>query len=230
MTVFHVTGNQLGNTALNITANGAPANTIDVSGITEMHPTTAYGDHITVNLAARSEWIGGFSLGPAESSMVVQGSGEFDNQSSNVNGTATIGANVVGAGTFNVYEAHSFGKLEFMHSVSAGQTVTDSGYELYGGEFGVVQVDNPAQYHASNVLGFGEIILEGLRATSYSYKNDILSIFDGRSVIDTLKLAVQTINGSAPVAFGVSQVGSSVVVHADGSSYHDGGTLLPVHP
>jgi hypothetical protein len=80
------------------------------------------------------------------------------------------------------------------------------------------------------VLGFGEIILEGLRATSYSYKNDILSIFDGRSVIDTLKLAVQTINGSAPVAFGVSQVGSSVVVHADGSSYHDGGTLLPVHP
>jgi hypothetical protein len=190
MTVFHVTGNQLGNTALNITANGAPANTIDVSGITEMHPTTAYGDHITVNLAARSEWIGGFSLGPA----------------------------------------HSFGKLEFMHSVSAGQTVTDSGYELYGGEFGVVQVDNPAQYHASNVLGFGEIILEGLRATSYSYKNDILSIFDGRSVIDTLKLAVQTINGSAPVAFGVSQVASSVVVHADGSSYHDGGTVLPVHP
>jgi hypothetical protein len=31
------------------------------------------------------------------------------------------------------------------------------------------------------------------------------------------------------VNFCVSQVGGSVVVHADGTSYHDGGTLLPVH-
>jgi hypothetical protein len=230
MATFNVTGNQLGNSALNITTNGAPPETINVFGTTEMHPTTAYGDHITVNLAARSEWVGGFSLGPAESSMVVKGLGKFDNLSSNVNGTAIIGVNVVGTGTFNLYEAHSTGKLEFMHSVSAGQTVTDSGYELYGGEFGVVQVDDPANYHASTVLGFGEIILEGLKGTSYSYKNDVLSLFKGSTVIDTLKLTETTINGSPPVNFGVSQVGASVVVHADGTSYHDGGTLLPVHP
>ena len=86
MPTFNVTGNQLNNTALNISTNGAPAETINVFGTTEMHPTTEYGDHITVNLEAHSEWIGGFSLGPAESSMVVQGTGQFDNLSSNVNG------------------------------------------------------------------------------------------------------------------------------------------------
>ena len=48
-------------------------------------------------------------------------------------------------------------------------------------------------------LGFGEIILEGLKATSYSFKNDLLSIFHGNTVIDTLKLAVQTVGGFAPV-------------------------------
>jgi hypothetical protein len=229
MPSFNVTGNQLNNSALNINTNGAPAETINVFGTTEMHPTTQYGDHITVNLAAHSKWIGGFGLGPAESTMVVQGTGQFDNLSSNVNGTATIDVNVIGTGTFNLNEAHSIGKLEFMHSVSAGQTVTDSGYELYGGQFGVVQVDNPSLYHASNVLGFGEIILEGLKATSYSYKNDVLTLFKGRAVIDTLKLAVQAVGSGSPVDFGVSQVGGSVVVHADGTSYHDGGTLLAVH-
>jgi hypothetical protein len=79
------------------------------------------------------------------------------------------------------------------------------------------------------VLGFGEIILEGLKATSYSYKNDVLTLFKGRAVIDTLKLAVQAVGSGSPVDFGVSQVGGSVVVHADGTSYHDGGTLLAVH-
>ena len=84
-------------------------------------------------------------------------------------------------------------------------------------------------YHAPTELGFGEIILEGLKATSYSLKNDLLSIFNGKSVVDTLNLSVETVGGSAPSHFGVSQVGSSVVIHADGSSYHDGGRLLAMH-
>ncbi len=115
--------------------------------------------------------------------------------------------------------------------MAAGQTVSDTGFEHYGPahDFGVVQVDDPAAYHASNVLAYGEIVLEGLKATSYSFKNDMLSIFHGKSVIDILKLSVQTVGGNEPVNFGVSQVGGSVVVHADGVSYHDGGNLLPLH-
>ena len=135
---------------------------------------------------------------------------------------------VVGRGTFNEDNAHGNGKLEFQHSVSAGQTVIDSGYEQYL-DFGRVQIDNPAAYHASTVLGFGEITLEGLNATSYSFKNDLLSIFHGKTAIDTLRLAVQKVGADAPVNFGVSQVGSSVVIHANGSLYSDGGKLLPLH-
>ena len=36
-------------------------------------------------------------------------------------------------------------------------------------------------------------------------------------------------HGPAPANFGVSQVGGSVVIHADGSSYKDGGVLLAHH-
>ena len=93
----------------------------------------------------------------------------------------------------------------------------------------MLQLDSPTAYHAATQLGFGEIILEGLRATSYSLKGDLLSIFNGKSIVDTMNLSVQSVGGSAPVAFSVSQVGGSVVIHADGSSYRNGGALLAHH-
>jgi hypothetical protein len=171
---------------------------------------------------------------------VSKGARQLDNdQVSSVDGTVTVGVNVVGTGSISVSATHSLGKLEFMHSVSAGQHVTISGDEAYGLQFGTLQIDSPLNYHASTTIGFGEIILEGLKATSYSFKNDILSVFNGNTVIDTLKLALsapQTTGPlpefgapSAPANFGVSRVGGSVVIHADGPKYADGGTLLPVH-
>ena len=57
----------------------------------------------------------------------------------------------------------------------------------------------------------------------------MLTLFNGKSVIDTLNLTVEKVGSGSPANFGVSQVGGSVVVHADGSAYHDGGRLLPVH-
>jgi hypothetical protein len=200
---------------------------------------------VVVDLTKTStEWIGGFTQAPLTNLYVI-GSGTFDNdwpvnstsKGSTANGTTIIGTKVVGHGTINEYQFHSSGKLEFMQSVGAGQTVTDSGYELYGGEHGVVQIDQPGQYHAQTDLGFGEIILEGLKATSYSLKPDLLSLYRGNVLVDQLKLAfmstpvtLQHDNGSgAPSNFGVSQVGGSVVIHADGSSYKDGGVLLAHH-
>jgi hypothetical protein len=215
-------------TLISVTKNAAPPVAVDVVGVRDIDVQTVYGDVVNVNLEAGSEWVGGFNLGPG-SRVNVQGSGQFYNQSSHVNGTAIIGVPVIGTGVFNVYEAHSLGKLEFMRSVSAGQHIADSGYELYGGQFGIVQVDNPATFHASVTLGFGEVILEGLKASSYSLKNDLLTLYHNGAVVDAMRMDLQTINGSAPVAFGVSQTASGVVVHADGASYHDGGTLLPIH-
>ena len=101
-----------------------------------------------------------------------------------------------------------------------------------------MQIDAPGQYHAQTDLGFGENILEGLKATSYSLKPDLLSLYRGNVLVDQLKLAFmstpvtlqQNDGGSgAPRNFGVSQVGGSVVIHADGSSYRDGGVLLAHH-
>jgi hypothetical protein len=229
---YRVTGNQLSNSALNVTTNGAPPETINVFGTTQMDFSLAYGDTATVNLADYSQWVGGFHESPGD--MVrVAGKGTFANTSSTINGTAIVGSAVVGTGKFNIYEAHSSGKLEFMHSVSAGQTVSVSGYESYGGQFGVLQVDDPAAYHATNILGFGEIILEGLRATGYTFDSlpgsmypSVLSLYNGNDRIYTTHTSVQTVNGSAPVNFGVSQTAAGVVIHADGTSYHDGGVLL----
>ena len=100
--------------------------------------------------------------------VAVNGPGVFDNTSSIVDGTATIGSNVVGAGIFSVTTTHGQAKLEFLHGVSAGQTVIDRGNVFHFGGFGLVQVDDPLSYHASTDLNFGELVLEGLKASSFS--------------------------------------------------------------
>jgi hypothetical protein len=161
----------------------------------------------------------------------VTGKGTFDNTvifstgASTANGNTIIGVNVVGRGTINEYQSHAFGKLEFIKAVGANQTITDSRNQFLGGEHGVVQIDAPSLYHAQTDLGFGEIILEGLKATSYSLKPDLLSLYKGNVLVDQVHLGFL---GTAS-NFGVSQVGGSVVIHADGSSYKDGGVLLAHH-
>jgi hypothetical protein len=212
--------------------------TISMSA-TEFASVPTHYQNTVVDLTTTSaEWIGGFTQSPATNLYVI-GSGTFDNDLvSTANGSTVIGTKVVGHGTINEYQFHSSGNLEFMQSVGAGQTVTESGYELYGGEHGVVQIDAPGQYHAQTDLGFGEIILEGLKATSYSLKPDLLSLYRGNVLVDQLKLAFMSTPvtlhqndglSGAPRNFGVSQVGGSVVIHADGSSYKDGGVLLAHH-
>ena len=227
MPTFHVTGNQTGNTALDSLAT--PYTTpeiIDVSGITRMAPTFETGDGVTIKLAAHSEWIGGFRSDPTDP-VKITGTGTFDNTGSSVDGIVTVGVNVTGAGTLSIFEDHGNARLEFMKGVGAGQTVSVSGHQSWDNEFGIEQIDAPSTYHASTELGYGEIILEGLKATSYSLKNDLLSVFNGRSIVDTMKLTTESIGNYGPQNLGVSQIGGSVVVHADGSAYN--GTLLAVH-
>ena len=215
-----------------------PKETLNMNGLTYMMVPVGgnASPDITVNISY--EWVGGFTQNPG-SHLTVTGRGIWDSSTtSTANGTTTIDVNVVGPGTINEFQSHSTGKLEFLHSVAATQTVTDSGYELYGGEFGTVQIDDPLNYHAQTKLGFGEIILEGLKATSYSLKPDLLSLYRGNVLVDQMRLEFMgtpvalgtNVHGvTTPTNFGVSQVGSSVVIHADGTSYRDGGRLLPVH-
>jgi hypothetical protein len=214
----------------NLPVYGGVNETIDVHGTSPFQVSVGgiHSPNITVDLAVVGDfWIGGFTQAPG-SSLKIIGAGEFDTSGTDTaDGFTYIGVNIVSfGGTINEFQSHSSGKLEFANSVPSTITVTDSGG---GGSHGVVQIDDPSIYHAATQLGFGEIILEGLRATSYSYHNDMLTLFNGKSVIDTLNLTVEKVGSGSPANFGVSQVGGSVVVHADGSAYHDGGRLLPVH-
>jgi hypothetical protein len=218
MTTLNITGDHTHDTSLSLLSG--VGNTINVWGRTEMDPTVNSTMMVpgrdVINLEPMSRWVGGFTGEPYTNLYIHGGSGAvFQNTSSSVNGTAIIDANVVGTGTFVNSEAHSHGKLEFMHSVSAGQTVTTESYAFCNG---VTQVDDPKDYHAANVLGFGEIILEGLKATSYSLKNDMLTLYQGNAAVYSTRLSMVPADQSSNAGrnFGVSQIAGAIDIHADG--------------
>jgi hypothetical protein len=158
-TTMNLTGNQLAGDALNV-GNGSTA-TINISRITHLNlndgSSLGPAANTTVNLAANSEWIGGFNVAPL-SHLVVNGAGTIDNISSTITGTAAIAPSVVGNGTITVGRSHGDnGKLEFLHGVSAGQTVNIT--EFYGiGRGGTVTVDDVKDFHATTNLSIGDLL------------------------------------------------------------------------
>jgi hypothetical protein len=226
---LNVTGNQLTGDQLNFLPYNA-FDTINVAGITALSFETNYGTDITVNLAKHSEWIGGFG-GHPDATVNINGTGVWDNNTTTgTNGTVNVGVDVVGTGTIDAYQSHSQSQMTFLYGVSvgAGQTVNVSGYELYG-DHGKVVVESPLLFHAQVDMNFGEIQLEGLYATSYNIKGDLLTLFAGNKVMDTLKFALQpTVYEQGPVDFGVSVSHAGVSIHADASDY-GGYTNLPMH-
>ena len=69
----------------------------------------------------------------------------------------------------------------------------------------------------------GEIDLNGLaKANSYTYQNDMLSIFSGKSVIDTLRLA-------SSETFSVEKTSTGGVSIYTAAASPPPGTLLPIH-
>lgn len=191
---------------------------------------------VTVNVPKHSKWSGEFGAGPYGDGVTVQGDGKFENTGTTfVDNQVIIGVPVIGSGSFRSNEAHFTGeKLEFMTSVSSGQNVWVGGYAQYGGQFGTLQVDDPKDFHASVTLSFGEVILEGLKASSYSFQNDMLTLYNGNKPAFHMRMTMDTTSGeNGPQDFGVSQVAGAVNVHADSTSYSTrdwaSGTLLPVH-
>ena len=227
---MNLTGNALAGDPLTVgVQGGTTAAVINVTGAAAVTERTVgfASVKLTVNLATNSRLTGGFSTGPGDS-LLIQGPGSFANTASSFDSLAVINADVVGAGSFTVNSAHAVAKLEFMHGVAATQSVSVSGYEAYGQEYGTVQIDDPSNFHASVSLGFGDITLQGLKADSCTFTNGMLSLFAGNSVVDTVALTMQT-TGYTPVGFGVSQTATGISIHGNGSAYTDGGTLLPLH-
>jgi hypothetical protein len=190
---------------------------------------------VDVNLMSSARWNGTFTMGSffgvTFGRLTVQGGpgSAFNNNghSSLLNSEqATINADVIGTGSFAVRNQSSgpIARLEFAASVGPNQSIENSG---------VVQIDHPDRFAAHVTLmsdpapgsaSPAEIDLMGLAtADSYSYRNDMLSIFSGNSVIDRLRL-----HDSTPHGFVVEKTTGSVNIVAITDPAHPPAGL-PLH-
>ena len=177
----------------------------------------------TVDLAANSRWVGGFSVtsgfnsstpdGPNGATLIVN-AGNKASFINNITPTlaltpngigvfglgarAIINADISGTATVRVFDG---GVLEVGGAVGSGQGVILNGASA-------LRVDHPTKFAGQvNLIG-GQIDLEGLaKADSYTFQNDMLSIFSAGKMIDTLHLTDSTLNG-----FVVQQTAGSVNV------------------
>jgi hypothetical protein len=216
--------------------------TINVSGNDNLilHNTDS---RVTINLLPGATVHGSFTTGEffgvvfGQITINGQAGTAFDNNGHSLlvnTEQATINTNVVGTGSFDVANQGPYSiagvvgraKIEFGGAVGRNQSVEDSS---------LVVIDKPNQFHAGITLASSaasvaapfpaEIDLMGLAtADSYSYTNDMLKIWSGRTVIDTLHLTDQT-----PYGFDVVKSSSSVNVVALSSSGETLPGALPLH-
>lgn len=174
----------------------------------------------TVNIAASSRLTGTFAVGGHNGELTINGAGAsaFDNDGASSvgdNSIATINADVLGAGSFSV---GSDASLNFLQSVSHGESVNLSGSDTLGisdpqAFLGQVNVTSPSAPFAVDLAGI-------VNADSYSYRNDMLTLYSGNKHIDTLRFADTG-------GFQVAESGSGVTV-GSGMMPPDS-VLLPVH-
>ena len=161
---------------------------------------------VTENIAAHSTLAGtvvGRGQNPDITIHGADATSRFANTgaSSISNGVLTINADVVGTGSF---DASFYAGLTFLGPVSAAQTVTSGGEDT-------VTIDQPAHFQALVNFAGGTsntVLLAGItNADSYSYQADMLSLFRGSQVVDTLRFAAgansfQVTENSAGVSIG----------------------------
>lgn len=136
-------------------------------------------------------------------------------------GVLRINADVIGTGSFS---ASFFAGIEFIGSVGPNQTVNAEGADT-------ITLDQPGTFRGLvNFQGgpANNIDLMGItNADSYSYQNDMLSLFQGNRVVDTLHLAAggnafQVTENAKGVQIGSSAYGADNPPPA-------GTTTLPAH-
>jgi hypothetical protein len=229
---MNVAGNALAGDTLSLGEPAAPSEAssenINISGTSSFTAYVNNGVSATINIAANSKWVGDIQMGFA-GPVVVQGRGIFDNTTSDINSPVTVDAAVIGRGLFNVSASHTTGDLVFVKSVGASQSIDVAGGQ-YGDNAAILQIDDPQGFHAFVTMGFGEVLLEGLKASSYSLINDLLTLYKGSRVVDVVRLSVgnAVIEGQPqPYSLSVSQLHGAIELF-NGAPI-TGGTILPVH-
>jgi hypothetical protein len=168
------------------TVNVAGKDTLEWSSV---FPSTS---EVTVNLGSHAQLTGSFDMTFGRLT-VNDGPGAklINDQTDTLGGVnALITPDVLGIGSFTSTSVQGTGGfLEFAGSVSGGQSVTLSGDPFRLVASGL-RIDQPHEFHASVVMQpQSDIDLVGLaKADSYTFKNDMLSIFGGNRLIDRLRL------------------------------------------
>ncbi len=208
---------------------------VEGSGTLNAHNEFPSGLGLTVNLADHARLTGAFNLafggldieGGPGSRLVNNGSSFFEGSS------AKLDTRVKGHGNFAVGTAQSVGgRLEFGDSVSCGQSVSVSG-DPFRDAVSHVQIDQPGAFKGAVALGvFGEVDLQGLaNADSYTFQNDMLSIYSGNTVLDTLRLTTPPLPNGLPSGpnfdLAVFQTSAGVAIDRGGVPFQ--GTMLPAH-
>jgi hypothetical protein len=88
--------------------------------------------------------------------------------------------------------------------------------------------DNPALYHATTILGFGEVVLKGLHADRFTFLGQgdalmpsLLKLYNhGRRGLGGYLAGERRRLWRPGLDFGVAQTAAGVNIHADGTSFH----------
>jgi hypothetical protein len=219
---------QLQGTLVNTTINVTGKDTLSFESLFPSGPT------VIVNLQPHARLTSDFDL--TFGSLTVnggEGAGLINNQADVLNGTHTvITSDVLGIGSFRAGSAQSLaGFLEFGASVSRGLDIRITGDPGRGVQSDL-KIDQPREFRGSVSLGpAARIDLAGLAAAdSYTFQNDMLSIYSNNRIVDRLRLANDSTFAGQPHDLAVSKVGSDVWVTERGlSGPPAGGTELPLH-
>jgi hypothetical protein len=217
------------NSNLNADAEYGSGITANISGNDTFHAIigSPFGT-FTANLDQGARLSGTFS-GRGSSSLTINGGARstLDNNGDSFAAQRTrLNVDVSGSGTITTF--HASGEvLEFVKSVGPHQSVFADN---------LVKVDQPNQFAANITLASPQnppagsaatsgIDLSGLaNADSYTFKNDMLNIWSGNKIIDTLRL-----HNSTTYGFDVVQTSGSVNVVALTSPDQVLPGALPIH-
>jgi len=189
-----------------------------VNGAAGFNLNVASNSDAIVDIAsgALTHWVGGFTVQGGGIGVAVGGNWQNTSSTINTGGSLFVQSHITGAdGTF-----WNSGKLEFL----TGQGDMSEHVNTVGGTTEYAAGPGKMQ----NTLDFGKIVLDATHADSYSQANGSLALFNHGQLVSSMSLIVV---GQAfhPSAFGVQQVGNSVVIH-EGANFADpNGANLPLH-
>jgi probable HAF family extracellular repeat protein len=221
---------------------------VNVSGADSLHviskpPNPSLALSVTVNLIHHARLLANFEM--TYGSLTISGNHhtEYVNKGTNIllGNNATINTDVDGSGSFQVSSAQvsagsaADGRLEFNGSVSKDQTVQLLGHNfshdgaIVAGGAARLQVDRPIAFHGTvDLQDLSLVDLVGLaKADSWSYKNDMLSIFNSHGkVVDRLHVVSDATSTGSIHGLSVSKHAAGDVVVSPGTDFH-GSLALP---